>query len=41
MVDLNFGEIFGKFLDSMGKAFDGESSGKSDEENLKLYKTKQ
>jgi hypothetical protein len=41
MVDLNFGEIFGKFLDSMGKAFDGESSGKSDEENVEIYKTKQ
>lgn len=40
MLDLNFGKVFGKFLDQLGKAFDGESSSKSDEENLKFYRNR-
>ena len=41
MLDVNFGEVFGTFLDSMGEAFDGEDTSHSLEEKIKTYKTKQ
>ena len=37
MLDINFGKIFGAFLDNLGKSFDGENSGGDDAENLKNY----
>jgi hypothetical protein len=38
MIDVNFGDMFGKFLDGLGQAFDGESKGESEEETLRKYK---
>jgi uncharacterized protein HemX len=41
MVKINYGDIFGKFLDQLGKSFDGESKGATVKESLKLYRRKQ
>ena len=32
MLDINFGKIFGTFLDQLGKSFDGENTGDDEEE---------
>jgi uncharacterized protein HemX len=37
MIDINYGKIFGSFLDQLGKSFDGENTGDNEEENLKNY----
>lgn len=41
MVNINYGELFGTFLDQLGKSFDGEKQGSTVEENLILYKRRQ
>jgi hypothetical protein len=40
MIDVNFGELMGEFMEHMGKAFDGENTKLSKEENLAVFKMK-
>ena len=37
MLDINYGSVFGSFLDTLGKAFDGENQGDSEEERRAAY----
>ncbi len=39
-MDINYGTVFGKFMDGIASAFDGENKGKTIEESIKMYKTK-
>lgn len=41
LMDLNYGKRLGSFLKHMGKAFDGENKGDSDDVKIEAYKRKQ
>lgn len=39
-ININYGAVFGKFMDGIAKAFDGQEQGADIEENLRIYKRK-